>query len=46
MEKMAGLPVNGLSGDALIGLSGAILTKDEEQRFQEVDRQLMLMHFR
>ena len=35
-----------LSGEALIGLAGAVLTKDEEQAFREVDRGLMLVHFR
>jgi len=35
-----------VSGEALIGLIGAALTKDEEQRFLECDRRLMLTHFR
>ena len=47
-EAKPPLPLNVeyLSGEALIGLSGAVLTKDEEQRFLECDRQLMLVHFR
>ena len=34
------------SGEALVGLSGVVLTKDEEQRFSEMDRSLMLVHFK
>ena len=32
-------------GEALVGLAGAVLTQDEEQRFSEADRALMLVHF-
>ena len=46
-DKPTGLPSGaGLTGDALIGLTGAVLTKDEEQRFTDSDRHLMLLHFR
>ena len=45
-KPAAGLSTATLSGDALIGLSGAVLTKDEEQRFTDSDRHLMLLHFR
>ena len=41
-----GLPVGDVSGNALIGISGDILTKHEEQYFANCDRELMLMHFK
>ena len=41
-----GLPVGGVASEAIIGLQGAVLTKDEEQRFAEADRALVMINFR